>query len=78
MVSDYALDLIIETLIRTTDPYQRSVVVHNLVQEIQAIVSWLGADESGSGSEVVSVNQVLAAACEHQRRMEHERTAARE
>ncbi|HEY0239889.1 MAG TPA: hypothetical protein VGC37_14720 [Friedmanniella sp.] len=67
-ISDVALDLVIETLMSTDDAHQRSLIVHNLVQEIMAVVSWLGA-EDGVDAELISLGRVLVAACEHRQRM---------
>lgn len=69
-ISDLALDLIIETLISAADAHQRSVILHDLVQEIMAVVSWLGPDELGP--EFLSLKCVLVAACEHRQRMQDE------
>ena len=67
-ISDLALDLIIETLIGTVDAHQRALIVHDLVQEIMAVVSWLGSDELGG--ELIGLRNVLAATCEHRQRMQ--------
>ena len=73
LVPGELIDSLIESVVLPHNPLVRSVAICNLLGEVCTAVEWLYGTETtddAAGQEVASLRQLVAAAQDHQRRME--------
>ena len=74
LISGELIDSLIESVVLPHNPLVRAVLICDLLREMCAAVEWLHGIETtpddAVGQEVASLLQLVAAAQDHQRRME--------
>ena len=74
LVPGELIDSLIESVVLPHNPLARAIVICDLLREMCAAVEWLQGTETtpddAVGRELASLRQLVAAAQDHQRRME--------